>query len=106
MLSLESSTSQIRSALNLLPSISPDSVTVTSEDVSGGKTYRVTLNSDRGDWDDLELRDSSSSSSSGTGVSMSVREITKGKPSGETWTLGFDGQLSGKLDHDISAKQV
>ncbi|KAJ8389418.1 hypothetical protein AAFF_G00119560 [Aldrovandia affinis] len=90
----------VQNALNSLWSIKPDTVQVTKVDFDTGSEYTVVFNSRRGDYQSLHYE------SMGADVNITVTELTKGKPSLETFTLELGGISSRPIDFNASESEV
>ncbi|KAJ8334858.1 hypothetical protein SKAU_G00404970 [Synaphobranchus kaupii] len=97
---VSASAADVQNALNSLWSIKPDTVQVTKVDFSTGATYTVVFNSRRGDYESLRYETIADS------VNITVTELTKGKPSLETFTLGWGGIYSRPVDFNANASEV
>ncbi|CAH1226877.1 PKHD1L1 [Branchiostoma lanceolatum] len=94
LLNTDSSANAIESALNGLPSIAPDRVSVTK---SGNVQYTVTFKSDQGTFPLLEVELASGAS---------VVRITEGKPKLAKFTLEFGGAYSDPIANDADGPTV
>ncbi|KAG9339164.1 hypothetical protein JZ751_024022 [Albula glossodonta] len=90
----------VQNGLNSMWAIKPDMVQVTKIDRSGGAEYTVVFNSERGDYQSLHYE------TAGANVNISVDELTKGKPSLETFTLEWGGISSRPLAFNSSESEV
>ncbi|XP_013405337.2 fibrocystin-L [Lingula anatina] len=86
--------STIQNELNKLPTIKPDTVSV-----SGSGTVSVTFNTDKGDVDLLEYRDNA-------GVNITITEQTKGVPSLSNIYLTMDGAMSTAVGSSATSDEV
>ncbi|XP_049710533.1 fibrocystin-L isoform X3 [Elephas maximus indicus] len=82
----------LQSALNGLWSIKPDTVQVIRTQNPESYTYMITFISARGDFDLLSYE-----VFEGNNITLDITEVTKGKPSLETFTLSWDGIASKPL---------
>nr|XP_023401443.1 fibrocystin-L [Loxodonta africana] len=82
----------LQSALNGLWSIKPDTVQVIRTQNPESYTYMITFISTRGDFDLLSYE-----VFEGNNITLDITEVTKGKPSLETFTLSWDGIASKPL---------
>uniref|UniRef100_A0A6I8PBB8 PKHD1 like 1 n=1 Tax=Ornithorhynchus anatinus TaxID=9258 RepID=A0A6I8PBB8_ORNAN len=101
MLPADAPGSALQSALNDLWSIKPDTVQVSRTEGNQGYVYSVTFISDRGDFNLLGYE-----APEGNNVTVDVVELTKGKPSLDTFTLKWDGISSRPLKPWASGAEV
>ncbi|XP_028646735.2 PKHD1 like 1, tandem duplicate 1 [Erpetoichthys calabaricus] len=99
-ISVDASSDVIQNALNAFDSIKPDSVVVTKTESASGSVYIVTFDSTRGDFNVLQY------DTGGSNISISISEITQGKPGLDTFTLMWDGVTSSPLSANATAGQV
>ncbi|XP_051791547.1 fibrocystin-L-like [Erpetoichthys calabaricus] len=94
------SSDEVAMALNALPSIQNDTVSVTKTDSTNGSIYTVTFNSDRGEFDVLQY------DTAGNDTNIEISEITKGRPKFDTFTLMWNGVSSSPLSVSVTPDEV
>ncbi|TNN42134.1 Fibrocystin-L [Liparis tanakae] len=97
---VKASADVVEAALNSLWTIKPDSVTVTKQDDSRGSNYRVTFDSDRGDFKLLY------GEVFGSDTNVTVAEITKGISDMKTFTLLWGGIPTKPLAFNATESEV
>uniref|UniRef100_W5M5C1 PKHD1 like 1 n=1 Tax=Lepisosteus oculatus TaxID=7918 RepID=W5M5C1_LEPOC len=100
LIPVSASAEEVQRALNALWSIKPDLVQVTKVDISQGSEYTVNFMSRRGDFESLQYV------TFGGDVNITVEEVTKGRPSLETFTLEWDTALSTPVAFNASGVEV
>uniref|UniRef100_W5KUJ5 PKHD1 like 1, tandem duplicate 2 n=1 Tax=Astyanax mexicanus TaxID=7994 RepID=W5KUJ5_ASTMX len=90
----------VQAELNALWSITPDTVSVTKQDLDTQTEYNITFNSNRGDFEDLQYWTGWSD------INITVQEIRKGRSDLSSFTLLWDGVPSSPLPYNASAPQV
>ncbi|KAK2887447.1 hypothetical protein Q8A67_015675 [Cirrhinus molitorella] len=91
---------ELQNALNDLWTIKPDSVTVTKQEMDTEALYNVTFNSNRGNFEDLEIFSMDSN------TNITVSEDVKGQASLQTFTLLWGGVPSLPLPFSASETEV
>ncbi|MBN3294524.1 PKHL1 protein, partial [Polypterus senegalus] len=94
------SSDEVAMALNALPSIQNDTVSVMKTDSTNGFVYTVTFNSNRGDFDVLQY------DTDGNDINIEISEITKGSPKFDTFTLMWNGVSSSPLSVTATPDEV
>ncbi|XP_056273684.1 fibrocystin-L-like [Pseudoliparis swirei] len=97
---VKASADVVEASLNSLWTIKPDSVTVTKQDDSRGSNYRVTFDSDRGDFKLLY------GEVFGSDTNVTVAEITKGISDMKTFTLLWGGIPTKPLAFNATESEV
>ncbi|XP_053322520.1 fibrocystin-L [Spea bombifrons] len=100
-LSADATASEVQSALNSLWSLKPDSVQVTMETAGQSNVYRVTFNSQRGDFKLLSFE-----ILEGSNMTVDIVETTPGTPDMNSFTLVWDGIYSKPLPLNASSGEV
>ncbi|XP_069813288.1 fibrocystin-L-like isoform X2 [Dendropsophus ebraccatus] len=100
-LSADATALEIQAAINNLWSIQPDTVTVQQVSSDIGNTYKVTFNSQRGDFQLLsyEILDRGN-------ITVDIKEIIKGVSDMKTFTLMWDNVNSPALPTNASSIEV
>ncbi|KAM5157489.1 fibrocystin-L [Mantella aurantiaca] len=101
LLSADASAADVESALNNLPSIQPDTVTVNLQENDTQSVYTVTFNSQRGDFPLLSYE-----ILEGSNMTVDIEEETKGVADMETFTLVWDNVYSKALPTNATAAEV
>ncbi|XP_072562121.1 PKHD1 like 1, tandem duplicate 1 [Paramormyrops kingsleyae] len=99
-IAVSASAVEVQNALNSLWSIKPDMVQVVKVDDSERSIYHVTFNSKRGAFQSINYETPE------LDVSITVTELTKGKPSLETFTLQWGGILSRPINISAPESEV
>ncbi|KAG5842965.1 hypothetical protein ANANG_G00183390 [Anguilla anguilla] len=97
---VSASAEDVQNALNSLWSIKPDTVQVTRADLSTGAEYTVVFDSRRGDYQTLRYETAADD------ANITVTELTKGKPSLETFTLEWGGTYSKPMRFNANESEV
>ncbi|XP_067950540.1 fibrocystin-L-like [Watersipora subatra] len=96
ILDVDTSATDLQNALNDLPTISPERVQVTSTEITNGRTFTVTFNSELGNWPALTRKRSG-------GVEVTISTTVDGKASLSQWRLHLDHDGSDLLSEDLIA---
>uniref|UniRef100_A0A8C4T925 PKHD1 like 1 n=1 Tax=Erpetoichthys calabaricus TaxID=27687 RepID=A0A8C4T925_ERPCA len=99
-IAIGASSDEVEMALNALPSIQNDDVSVTKTDSTNGSIYTVTFNSTRGEFDVLQY------DTAGNDINIEISEITKGSPKFDTFTLMWNGVSSSPLSVTATPDEV
>ncbi|XP_048254094.1 fibrocystin-L-like [Haliotis rufescens] len=94
---------QMQTALNKLPVIAPDTVTVTATPQGAGNSYSITFNTDRGDISDITYQLTTPNI---TDLTITVTEATKGAPTLSSFSFDMDGIPSPALTATATASEV
>ncbi|XP_067950539.1 fibrocystin-L-like [Watersipora subatra] len=96
ILDVDTSAIDLQNALNDLPTISPERVQVTSAEITNGRTFTVTFNSELGNWPEMTQKHSG-------GVWVTISTTDDGKASLSQWRLHLDHDGSDLLSEYLIA---